>query len=345
VIQGHSWIWNGDVDVKSLNNCLRTLIGSAIGDGNLLLNFGPRPDGSITPIVKERYEGIGSWLAEYGESIYKTRGGPYKPGFWGGSTRRDRTIYLHITQKWPGGVLKLPPLPAKVLSCRALTGGEPEFRQTEDGLEIKLAPGNHAAPSTVIALTVDREAMDIEPIESPGHGYSLTTDARVTASSSIDPENKKGAPETVVHYSFETGVVQKQFGEESDVGKVDIVKKTQGDHDIDKERIQKIIGNSHRGHFWRFWKPLEEDKQPWIELDLGTPETFDRVSVTELYGQVRGYELQYFDSGVWQTFYANRGVIDQLSVHLKERITAQRIRLQINGTSGVSPSIVSFDLF
>jgi alpha-L-fucosidase len=39
---------------------------------------------------------MGEWLAQYGESIYGTHGGPIAPQPWGVSTQTPETIYLHI---------------------------------------------------------------------------------------------------------------------------------------------------------------------------------------------------------------------------------------------------------
>lgn len=343
VIHDSSWIWNGGKNVKSLNTCLRLLIDCAGGDGNLLLNFGPTPDGTIHPPIKENYLGMGRWLQRYGESIYKTRGGPYKPGYWGVSTRRDKTVYLHVTQKWPGGVLVLPALPATVTACKALTGGTPVFKQTDKTLEIRLDAKEHVYPDTIIALTLDRDAMTIEPIETL-QGQTLTTDARVTASSSVNPMSARGAPEVVVNYSFESGKVTKEFGEESKDDAVEIHRRTTPAPSIDVERVKKMIGTNHRGHFWRFWMPKAGDPQPWIEVDIGTPQAFQRVAITELYGQIRAYELQRHDGTGWKTFYAG-DTVDTLSVHLTDPVTAQRVRLLITKTNGEPPTIVAIDLF
>ena len=56
------------------------LVNAVGGDGNLLLNVGPMPDGRIEPRQVERLKEIGQWLAKYGESIYGTRGGPFQRG-------------------------------------------------------------------------------------------------------------------------------------------------------------------------------------------------------------------------------------------------------------------------
>jgi len=344
VVNGTSWIWNGGEDIKSLNTCLQMLVGCAVGDGNLLLNFGPEPDGTVTPKVQELYHGIGSFLKEYGESIYKTRGGPYKPSHWGGTTRRDNAVYLHITQRWPSGILKLPALPAKIVSAECLTGGKVKYKQTADTLLIKIDPKDHHTPDTIVKLTLNKNAMSIEPIKTL-RGLTLTTDAKVTASSSINPNNKKGAPETVVSYSIETGKIKKEFGEESEVKKIAINHQTGKKWtNEERERILRILGKNNRGHFWRYWQPKPNDKQPWIELDLGRSETFSSVGIRELFGQIRGFKIQAWKNKKWETFYEG-DTLDTLFVDLGKPITAQRVRLVILGDTGETPNLVEFDLF
>lgn len=39
------------------------------GQWNLLLNIGPRPDGSVPPEAVERLTAVGSWTRKYGEAI------------------------------------------------------------------------------------------------------------------------------------------------------------------------------------------------------------------------------------------------------------------------------------
>ena len=149
-----------------------------------------------------------------------------------------------------------------------------------------------------------------------------------------------------MYYSFETGELTKQFGEESDDDKLDIHSTGQQKYTEEEiTNIRKLIGTNHRGHFWRYWMPKEWDEQPWIEVDMGRPETFNQIGITELFGKVRGYELQYFDGTDWTTFFSRDSTIDNLIVHLAKPITAQRVRLLITKTNGQFPTIVVFDLF
>jgi alpha-L-fucosidase len=175
------WAWGGAKDgVKPFAACLNMLLRCAGGDGNLLLNVGPTPEGQIAPEQAERLKELGTWLAKYGQSIYGTRGGPFKPGGYGVSTRKGKTIFLHLWE-WSQGPVKLPPIPAKVRRSRVLTGGRAEVHQTQAGLEIFLSAGVRQALDTIVVLELDRSALGLAALEVPA-ATSLTTKAKATAS-------------------------------------------------------------------------------------------------------------------------------------------------------------------
>ena len=212
------WAWGGTNDgVKPLAACLRMLIGAAGGDGNLLLNVGPRPDGLIDPEQTARIKEIGDWLAKYGESIYGTRGGPWKPGQWGASTRKGNRIYVHVF-KWNGDTLELPAVAAGVKAAKALTGGSVQIKQTDSGITLTLAAESQAALDTLIALDLDKPAMDLPAVSvrvgKPG--------VQVTASNVYQNQEDysadkafDGDPET----RWATDVGTKQAWLEVDLGK------------------------------------------------------------------------------------------------------------------------------
>lgn len=176
------WSWRGaDQPVKTLKECLHLLIRCAGGGGNLALDTGPMPDGRIDPRQAERYRQMGAWLRKFGESIYGTIGGPYRPGLWGVSTRKGNRIYLHVLQ-WEGETLRLPPLGKKVVNCTALTGGNPTLRQSPETLEVHLAAGNHDEIDTILVLELDSPAEEIGAISVMFSG-ALTVGRKVSASS------------------------------------------------------------------------------------------------------------------------------------------------------------------
>ena len=175
------WAWKPDDKMKTLPECLQTLIRTAGGDGNLLFNVGPMPTGEIEPRQVERLKEMGAWLSKSGASIYGTRGGPFKPARHLVSTRKDNTIYLHILA-WPDEVLSLPALPARIVRGSVLTGGAARFEQTDAGIEISVPRSDRREIDTVVALQLDRPAMDIAPIAVASVGQSLAEGAKVTAS-------------------------------------------------------------------------------------------------------------------------------------------------------------------
>ncbi|NLH41105.1 MAG: alpha-L-fucosidase [Planctomycetes bacterium] len=191
------WSWGGSQDgVKPLETCLDMLISCAGGDGNLLLNVGPTPTGRIAPEQADLLRGIGAWLAQWGQSIYGTRGGPFKPGRFGVSTRKDRTIYLHI-RRWPQDVLTLPAIPARIVRSVALTGGQATVRQSEDAIEVSVPAADRQAVDTIVALELDRPARDIPPVDVPVASSSLTTGCKATASNVYQGDAQYGADKAV----------------------------------------------------------------------------------------------------------------------------------------------------
>jgi alpha-L-fucosidase len=158
---GTQWSWRPDDQMKSLTQCLHTLIRCAGGDGNLLFNVGPMPTGEIEPRQAARLREMGKWLGKYGESIYGTRGGPLSPGTWGCTTRKDDVIYVHVLN-WTGESISLQAVNKKILSSSVLTGGIAEVGQTEDGVKIRVPAADRQEIDTIIALKLDGPAAEVE---------------------------------------------------------------------------------------------------------------------------------------------------------------------------------------
>jgi alpha-L-fucosidase len=161
---GTQWSWKPDDKIKSSEECIRILEQCVTGDGNLLLNVGPMPNGEIEPRQVAVLREIGTWLKKYGESVYATRGGPFINGEWGGSTRKGNVIFLHI-RKWKDGQLTLPPLKATFKKSMALSGGTAEVRQTADRIIVTMPLGQEDSHGALVKLEFDRSIDDIKPLE------------------------------------------------------------------------------------------------------------------------------------------------------------------------------------
>lgn len=113
-------------DYMSAEELIRSFVEIVAHGGNLLLNMGPRADGSVPEIQQTLLRTLGAWLKVNGGAIYGTRrtarprgiasdGTPYR------LTEKDGTLYVHLMQR-PRGRLSLPTVTG-ARSARRLDGG------------------------------------------------------------------------------------------------------------------------------------------------------------------------------------------------------------------------------
>ena len=104
----NSWGFNvTDRNFKSTTQLIHYLVRAAGYGANLLLNVGPRPDGTIQPEAVERLREIGRWMDQFGSSIHGTRAGPIPPRDWGATTQRGDTVFVHVLN-WRDRQLAIP---------------------------------------------------------------------------------------------------------------------------------------------------------------------------------------------------------------------------------------------
>lgn len=324
---GDAWFWNGGRDYKSATTCLRLLIQCADGDGNLLLDTGPRPDGRIDDKAVATYHTMGRWLDTYGATIRGTRGGPFKPGPWGGSTRVGNKIYLHITQLIDDGQLVLPNLPAKITRARCLTGGDISFKQTDQNLRLTMS--TQAPIATIVELTIDQDALAITPIDAvPAKRLSLADNADGTSSS----DQGKSAS-CVVRHAWEKGGATLHFGEPGfEEQQAALAKKPANNG----EGYQWY--NNGIGHPYRYWQADSKDATPWIELAFASEKTFSEICLQEHYGYTESFACDALVKGTWTTLFTAQemGLYNR---KLKQPVTATKFRirfLKFNGQVSLS---------
>ncbi|NMC05139.1 MAG: alpha-L-fucosidase [Candidatus Lokiarchaeota archaeon] len=152
---GGGWSYRPGEPTRSYEECLKMLVSTVTGDGNLLLNIGPMPSGEILPEQVDVLGRIGAWLEQHGDAIYNTRGGPFVNGKWGGSTHRGSKIWLHVF-KWSfGNTLRLPATRGTIRSACTLEGARPEVVQTSTSVKITLPKAHQTRIVTVIELSMD----------------------------------------------------------------------------------------------------------------------------------------------------------------------------------------------
>jgi alpha-L-fucosidase len=129
----------GDHNWKSPKTVAGLLQEAASGAGNLLLNVGPKGDGSIPEESLAVFDRVGEWLRVNGEAVYNSewfrfnlRERGNERSDWthhGGFTARGNRFYLHV-HSWPGPELVISGLECKVTDVTLLRNGRSyPFRQ------------------------------------------------------------------------------------------------------------------------------------------------------------------------------------------------------------------------
>jgi alpha-L-fucosidase len=136
-----SWGYNRRLkpgEYMTPNELVDYLVDVVSKNGNLMINIGPRADGTIPEIMQECLRQTGQWLRVNGEAIYGSR---CWENFRDGDvrfTRKGNTLYA-IALEWPEDALKLTSLAGRdVLSVEMLGLHEPvKWSQQSDGLVIQ----------------------------------------------------------------------------------------------------------------------------------------------------------------------------------------------------------------
>ena len=158
---GQTWGYKRhDDDWKSSEELLHKLINIASKGGNLLLNVGPKSDGTIPQESVDRLADIGQWMKINGESIYGTVASPFRHPWWGRCTRKElksgiTRLYLQVFD-WPEDHKLVVPVNNDAVQCYSLSGNREllEVEKNEKGLLVHLTGEAPDEISSVIVLDI-----------------------------------------------------------------------------------------------------------------------------------------------------------------------------------------------
>lgn len=143
-----------DKSHKPPGHFIQLLAKAAARGGNLLLNIGPKGDGTFASEDREILDAIAKWWKVNGDSIRGTERAPLAPQSWGESTLKGNTLYLHVFD-WPkDGKLLVGGLDAEVSSASLLADPKTPlvFERIGPDLQITLPAATPDAADSVIAL-------------------------------------------------------------------------------------------------------------------------------------------------------------------------------------------------
>ncbi|HTL29905.1 MAG TPA: alpha-L-fucosidase [Tepidisphaeraceae bacterium] len=164
----NSWGYHaGDHDWKSPGDVIDLLAACANGRGNLLLNVGPRGDGSIPSETIRVLNAVGEWIRRNGECIFDTdlftfglRDRADHRSDWshhGPLNARGNVLYL-LARRWPGREFALNGVEGNVKLITLLATGEKvSWHQTEGRVVLKdLAAADPDPICSVFRFECDR---------------------------------------------------------------------------------------------------------------------------------------------------------------------------------------------
>lgn len=157
----------GDDNWKNPRKVIQMLTETASQGGNLLLNVGPRGDGTIPEESVQILTEAGDWIRRNGEFLPHSGRSPFSWNNWGRITVKGNTVYLHIWNG-TGPELCLAEIQNRVLSARLVDGGGPvNFAQHGNRLFLRGLPHPLTDPiATTIALEVEGEPTALQRQET-----------------------------------------------------------------------------------------------------------------------------------------------------------------------------------
>jgi alpha-L-fucosidase len=140
-------------DYLTSDELIRMLVDIVSKNGNLLLNVGPMPDGTIPVVQKEVLLGIGRWLDINGEGIYGTRPWERADGKTSDNleirfTQKDKLLYIHLLNKPTGKKIRILSLKIPRHSKIKLLGTREQltWEQEQENLTVNLPKNLKESP-------------------------------------------------------------------------------------------------------------------------------------------------------------------------------------------------------
>lgn len=150
-----------DQNFKTPAEIIRLLVSVVSKGGNLMLNVGPKADGTIPAASVKCLKAVGAWLKINGESIYGTTYGPISPQPWGVTTLKSGKLFLHITKSPQNGVILVPGVDVKVKKVSILSNKKTLlWAKSNDMLKVTIPAQLPDNINTVVVVEYDGKISD-----------------------------------------------------------------------------------------------------------------------------------------------------------------------------------------
>jgi len=168
--------WEPEEDWASPRTIIEWIRQVTAGAGNLLVEFGPEPDGSAPKLVEERFLQVGKWLKGNEEAVYGMfdRVGPdhFPPWLKYGRWTLKGNVGYFWCRHWRGRELVIADEMTRVKRISLLKEGRPVRFTWEPG-KLVLLGLPEKDPDNIAHTTIFKIEFAGEPRRQSDHGYPL----------------------------------------------------------------------------------------------------------------------------------------------------------------------------
>ena len=159
-------------EAHSTRDILQMLNTACAGGGNLLLNIGPAPDGSVPEEAVDPLTTVGKWLKKNGDAVYGALDrAPSGASACGNLSQKGKKVYFWC-RFWSGTEFGLGGFKTRLESARFLTSGkEIDFEQKGNRIMLKNLPAK--SPDKLTGVTV----IELDFAQPPRHVPRVDTPA------------------------------------------------------------------------------------------------------------------------------------------------------------------------
>lgn len=148
---GYSFGYNqaeGPEQVIAPDKLVWLLVDIVSKNGNLLLNIGPRSDGSISEIQLDRLDKLGAWLAINGEGIFDSR--PWVKASSSPDVRftlKDNSVYAYLQTQPNSDSISIPGIKAVANTQVRLLGADHDSECKQQGNKLIVSTARTSSPA------------------------------------------------------------------------------------------------------------------------------------------------------------------------------------------------------
>jgi len=150
-----SWGWHANDEFKTARQVAESLVKVAKNGGNLMLNVGPKPDGTIDAGMAKPIMEVGDWLRRNPGWLPHSARSPFSWFTSGHLTVKNTSVYCHLFRSH-GSEFGLAEIANKVKTVRLVDGGRRlDFTQRGGRLLIRGLPVPQDPVATVVEIKVE----------------------------------------------------------------------------------------------------------------------------------------------------------------------------------------------